>query len=343
MYHRAFGLLLPPLNHEILLYKYITYLALPLEIFPAVQRLAQLIRSDFRYYITNETRRKQVSAFPEVELMSLLVIAVKLLYPFDGVRRHPQSAHEPTTQQMDWMFWKRRRQGLARCPPGSNLARGSEIDVRDTDVFQMGQQELDTYMNWYQKTWVKEPRSGPEDSMNKEILKMFPLHGLEPSGKLRSIEREQELEEATTQRARATTNAIRFQRPKTDDEGGDQETNIMHPGEEYQSYRSEEELPHIAKVFFKEAAETACTSVKNLILAVLQTEAEITIWKRAMRRAEVTGQEFDLDAERRGRGAGRTEMQVSLEMEVRNITGDVVQRTQSGEEDSDVDMQTIMS
>ena len=340
LYHRAFGLVLPPLNHEILLYRYITYLALPLEIFPAVQGLAQLTRSDFRYSITKEIRRKQGSAFPEVELMSLLVVAVKLLYPADEVQRHPQSLHEPAAQQMDWISWKRRWQDLAKSSPRTGLARGSEIDVRDTDVFKMSQQELGSYMNWYQKTWVKGPRPGSEDSVNKEILDMFPLHSLEPSGKLSSLQREQELEGAATQRARSTTNSLKFQRPLKDDEA-DGEANIKRPGEGYKSYRSEEELPDIAKVLFKAAAETACTSVENLILAVLQNEAKITTWKRAKWRAEVTGQEFDLDLEVRGRGASRIGTQMSQELEDVSIIGDLVQREESEEEVSDVDMQMI--
>ncbi|KAF7509431.1 hypothetical protein GJ744_007994 [Endocarpon pusillum] len=341
LYHRAFGLSLPPLNYEILLYKYITYLALPLEIFPAVQGLAQLTRSDFRYSITKEIRRRQGSAFPEIVLMSLLVVAVKLLYPVDEAQRQPQSLHEPAIQQMDWLSWKRRRQDLAKNPPKTGLARGSEIEVRDTDVFKMSQQELDSYMNWYQKTWVKEPRAGLEDSVNKDILDMFPLHSLEPSGTLRSMQREHELEGAAIQRAHSTTHSLEFQGPITDDEVGDQEANIKRPGEEYKSYRSEEELPDIAKVFFRAAAEIACTSVKNLILAVLQAEAKMATWKRAKRRAEVTGNEFDLDAEMRGgRAASRMEMHVPQEMEATNIRSNLVQREES-EEDSDVDMQMI--
>jgi RNA polymerase I-specific transcription initiation factor RRN7 len=173
MYHKAFGIALPPLNHEILLYKYVIRLALPLEVFPAVQQLARMARSDFSYMIAKGGRRQQASAFPELELISLLVVAVKLLNPFDGVSRRPRSIKEPTAQEMDWPSWQQRWE-LAHRPQDNALARGSEIDVRDTDVFDMSQKQLDSYMDWYQKTWVREPRSGAEDSVNKEILEMFP-------------------------------------------------------------------------------------------------------------------------------------------------------------------------
>lgn len=340
MYHQAFGLALPPLNHEVLLYKYIMYLALPLEIFPAVQGLVQLTRSHFHYSTTKETRRKQDSAFPEMQLMSLLVIAVKLLYPFDRVQRLPRSIHEPTTQKIDWISWRKHRQKLAEHPPGASLARGSEVDVRDTGVFKMSQQELDSYIDWYQKTWVRELRPGSEDSVNKEILDMFPLHRLGQSVKQTPMQREQELENVATRNAKTTTTSLKFQRPVADEAATQEQVDMKRPGEGYKSYKQEEHLPETVKVFFEAAAKTACTSVKNLMIAVLQTEARITTWKRATRRAEVTGLDFDLDAElRRSSGGGRVKTQISREMKSMNIQGEEVEgedREESGGEDSNV-------
>jgi RNA polymerase I-specific transcription initiation factor RRN7 len=341
VYHQTFGLDLPPVNHEVLLYKYIMYLALPLEIFPTVQGLAKMTRSDFLYSTTMETRRKRGSAFPELQLTSLLVVAVRLLFPFDKVQRHPWYIHEPATQKIDWVAWARHRQELAKCPPGARLARGSEIDIRDTDVFKMSQQELDSYMNWYQRTWVREPRPGFGDGVNRELLDMFPLNSQESSLEQNSRHREQELERIIIQKAQSTTGLIEFQRPMTDEEALDHQVDVKRPGEEYESYKSEEELPELAKAFFEAAAETACTSVKNLLLAVLQTEAKIATWKRAKRRAEVTGQEFDLDAEMRSGGDGGRGGRVQQEVKAVDVGRDDVQSEESEEEDSDVDMRMV--
>ena len=272
--------------------------------------------------------------------MSLLVVAVKLLFPFDGSQRHPRSIHEPATQMVDWKIWGRHQQDFAKHPEGGFLARGSEIEVHDTDVFKMSQQELDSYMTWYQKTWVREPRPGSEGSVNKEILDMFPLDRLDTSVERTSMQREQELEKAVFQKAQNTTSSMKFQRPLTDEEASDQQPSVKRPGEGYRLYRSDEELYESEKAFFHAAAETACTSVQNLMLAVVQTETRITTWKRAKRRAEITGQDFDLDAEM---GRNRDDGQATLlpqEMEAVNI-GDLVRSEEGGGEYSDVDMEMM--
>ena len=297
MYHRNFGLTLPPLNHEVMLYKYIMHLALPLEIFPAVQKLAQATQTNFHYSVPKEKRRRQGSSFPELHLMSLLVIAVKLLYPFDDVHRHPRSNHEPAAQKIDWRSWKQRRQKSVRHSSEAGLARGSEIDVCDRDVFKMSQQELDSYMDWYQKTWVREPRPGSDDDVNKEILDMFPLSNLDPAIQQPSPHREQELDEIAAQNNRATVASMKFQRPLTDEDILDDKREVKRPGEDYSQYKTGEDLPEAGKAFFAASSETACTNIENLVLAVRQTEAKIRKWKRAKRRAEVTGEDFDLDAE----------------------------------------------
>lgn len=345
LYRQSFGLALPQLNHEVLLYKYIFSLALPLEIFPAVQGLARMTRSEFRYSPERESRRRQSSAFPEMQLMSLLVIAVKLLYPFDRMQRHPRSIQEPGAQVMDWMSWEKQRQYSARPSPEAGLPRGSEIDVQDIDVFKMSQREMDSYMDWYQKTWVKEDRPGSDDSANKELLNMFPVTSLNPPVDEAPLRREQELETAATKKAQNTTRSMQLQEALTDEELAGQQATVNRPGEGYRSYRSEEELPERAKGFFIAAAETACTSVKKLISAVLQSEARIATWKRARRRAEVSGQELDLDSEMRGGIDQSQETRLLQVMEAMDIQEKLVsvQSEESAGESSDADMEKMES
>jgi RNA polymerase I-specific transcription initiation factor RRN7 len=341
MYHQTFGLNLPPLNHGLLLSRYIMYLALPLETFSAVQELAQMTRSRFHYSSTKDTRRRQGSDFPEIQLMSLLVISMKLLYPFDGTQHHPRSIQEPTVQKMDWISWRGHQQEGGDDPLPASLARGREIDVHDTDIFTMSRQDLDSYMDWYQKTWVRELRPGSEGSVNKEILGMFPLRKLQQSVKQTHMQREQEMLNVATDRARVTTASLKFQRPVTDEEVTTQGMDVKRPGEDYRSYKEEEHLPEIAKSFFAVAAKTACTSVKNLMLAVLQTEARITVWKRAKRRAALTGLDFDLEAELLHGGEG-IKTQMSREMKAPDTQDELVEvedSTESRREDGDVDMQ----
>ena len=114
-------------------------------------------------------------------------------------------------------------------------------------------------------------------------------------------------------------------------------------GQSYKSYRTEEDLSETAKAFFKAAAEVACTTVKGLMSAVLHSEAKITRWMRAKRRAEFTGEEFDLDAEIGG-GAAEDGLEKSTRlqqnMEATNIRDVGNVKNEGGrDEDSDIDMQ----
>jgi RNA polymerase I-specific transcription initiation factor RRN7 len=348
-YQHTFGLTLPRLNHEILLHRYVLHLALPLEIFPAVQRLARISQSLFRYSVRKEARRKQGSAFPELQLMSLLVIAVKLLYPFDKAQHHTPSAEESVVETIDWVSWKQHRQELAKLPRGASMAPGSQIDVCDTDVFKMSQQELDSYMDWYQRTWVKEPRPGFDDHVSKAILDMFPLGIPETAVKTPPMRRERDLEDVATRRTQATTASMKFHGPAAEEEESHQQLDASGPGKNYTSYKTEKDLPDSAKAFFGAAAETACTLVKNLILAVLEAEAKIATWKRAKRRAEVTGRGLDLSAEMRGGRDERLEARMQQDMEAMNIQEDIQSEEseeleegeESGRETSDTDMHMI--
>lgn len=128
-----------------------------MEIYPAVRRLATLLKLDFKFPMSDK-RTYRVSAYPEIQLISLIVIATKLSHPFDDIERSPQSEDDPTTVKLDWERW---REIMAETPT-KGLKRGTEIKVTDTDVMKMSGKQMDDYLNWYQRTWIddRNPKSG---------------------------------------------------------------------------------------------------------------------------------------------------------------------------------------
>ena len=126
------------------------------EIYPAVRRLATLLELDFSFSILHK-RSTGVSAYPEIQLMSLIVIATKLSQPFDEVERVPQGETDPTTVKVDWKRWRQ----LMADTPTKGLKRGEELKVTDTDVVKMSGKQMDDYLNWYQRTWIddRNPKS----------------------------------------------------------------------------------------------------------------------------------------------------------------------------------------
>jgi RNA polymerase I-specific transcription initiation factor RRN7 len=115
-----------------------------------------MLEIDFSYPITQKSREFDVS-YPEIQLMSLIVVATKLGHPFDDIVRHPESDSDPTTVKIDWRKW----QEIMIDKPQEGLKRGDEIHVEDTDVASMSEKQMDDYLNWYQRTWIDgaEPKS----------------------------------------------------------------------------------------------------------------------------------------------------------------------------------------
>ena len=299
LYSRSFGISIPPVNTSPLLLEVMKKLALPLEVYPAVRRLNKIVNFTFAY--STSSKRQNAISQPEAQLMSLVIIAVKLIFPYDSdaVKRYPYSLNEPAAQRMDWAAWVEIRKTSNRLDTDGLLRKGEEVEVTDSDVFNMSNAQLDQYMDWYQRTWAKPSSEVAEDTnVGKEILDMFPLKSLPAREELQATAQDDELEQARLQMVSDVHSEIKIQRPISDEEAeqlGD--TVISRPGMRYIRYRTIEELEGPAKTFYEAAAEVACLSVKSLVRAVMQTERKIMIWRNAKRRAERFGEEMNIEAE----------------------------------------------
>ena len=88
--------------------------------------------------------------YPEIQLMSLIVIVTKLSQPFDDILRSPENDSDPTTMRMNWEKW----QEIMAEEPIDGLRRGEEVKDKDVDVLSMTGKKLDDYLDWYQRTWI---------------------------------------------------------------------------------------------------------------------------------------------------------------------------------------------
>ena len=173
---------IPRLNFRLLLYRYIARLSLPLEVFPAVERLSTLL--DYNYTFPRPKPYMHLSEHPELKLASVLVIATKLLYPFDNIRRSPVDPSEPGATAVDWEMWNSLHAGdsggsgnadvQSRRENGRSGGTFDPTAVSAPDVPQMREHDVDTYMDWLQDTLI--PAELPEPSDFQEALfKLFPL------------------------------------------------------------------------------------------------------------------------------------------------------------------------
>ena len=304
LYTTEFGMSLPAVNSPLLLFQYIRQLALPLEIYPAVKNLNKILGFTFTYSLVPESgARRNVTSDPEAQLMSLVVIATKLIFPFDSddIRRYPRSLSSPAAQRIDWKKWvELRKQGATSTDtsggdvdaghrrPNVRLDKGREAEVTDKDISKMSEAELDQYMDWYQQTWTTS--DGAEDNVNNELLDMFPLQPL-PLEDLQQ-DSEREIEEPQFENVRQVHASMKLNRPVSDEDArqlqldSEAPVEVNRPGSHYQWYRKVEDMSDIARAFYEAAAKAACMSVERLVKAVLQTETKMAAWMKEKGRAE---------------------------------------------------------
>ena len=229
---------------------------------------------------------------PEIQLVCLLVIAVKLYHPFDGSIRHVRSLADPATLTIDWESWVDVQSSCKmHATGGTHLERGSEISVTETDVMNMTGEQLDEYMDWYERTFVDESRAEDKShGLPKQLLDMFPtgrIDGSDPTPYSHDRMAVEE-EEAMDKKLNRVMSKLRLRNVISDDpEGsmgiGEDSTRI---GSFYKRYRKAEDLTPHAKAFHEAVAQATGIRLETLILAVGQVERRLVKWKDAKMKAE---------------------------------------------------------
>ncbi len=314
MYNATYGMIMPPLNHNLLLLHYVRSLALPIEVYSMARRLNLITKYNFCYAdgTSTETTRRQATTFPEAQLISLVVVTTKLLFPFDSdtVKRYPKEANESTTLRMKWPTWLAAKEKFDKPFPNDTtdpdaLQPGAEIHVTDSDIFRMSDKQLDQYMDWYQRTWIKTSDSDSqtqhsqqqESALDREILDMFPLHDVQEPVKTREHDQQARLDEQSRldTRIREVQASLLPRRAISSEEEAERGLELLRPGAMYPRYRHVEDLDKAAdsvvRIFHEEAAQTACLSLKALVKAVNKSEQRIEHWLREKRRREVFSEE----------------------------------------------------
>ena len=283
-YSQENGVIFPPRNHPLLLFRYLKELALPLEVYEATAKLASYLECAFT--LPTESKKKlTVRDIPEAQLMSLLVVCVKLLYPFDEYRRYPQSAAEPSSVVLDWAQWAKHMDESGKRPKDSQSLSAEELlQMKEKDVFSMNDDMLDQYLDWYQTTWIDERMEEKLDVFQSAMWDMFPISGKSKDQNTPSVADNAPGETAAEmETVRAVHASLRARRVVT---GEDTEQEVLRPGSLYKRYRRPKDLPEAAKRFFEEAASKAGLSLKMLTSAVFLTERKIQTWSVAQRKQQ---------------------------------------------------------
>ena len=308
-YQRDFGITFPPLNWHLHFYRCITDLALPLPVYQTAKRVSGLLGWDFGYpppkvdsereegMEEGQGKRSKIVDFPEARLVATLVVVVKLLYPFDGVERHPERSDEPAAAVLDWDVWSKAARDYEKAVErqmkkgtGQSMSYEDAMKVSEDDVLNLTEEKLDAYLEWYGKTWMN--RDGPvtERSRDKEfrryLLDTFPVDGPSESVEQQEMQSGEEAGEEDLAREKAKMRRVkrvmesmvpRYAVPENEEED-DGEEQVLRPGMGYRRYRSKEELAGHAKEFYEAVAKFVGFDLDMLIRAVFLTELKLEKW-----------------------------------------------------------------
>jgi RNA polymerase I-specific transcription initiation factor RRN7 len=209
-----------------------------------------------------------------VQLIVLIIIATKLHYPFDDLKRYPSSNKEPAALTMDWTRWEQAQTSFNHDSHfGKNIEKEAAILVKDKDVMHMSTDQLDHYMDWYADNWLDSSREPGR------LAEMFSIQragdSLPGSTAVPGPPSTSAVTPSTPQEKIETMlyKAMQDIRPRRVIPEEDEEP--TRPGEIYRRYRWESQLSGAARTFYEIAARLAAVPLKTLVRAVTLAEYRI--------------------------------------------------------------------
>lgn len=229
---------------------------------------------------------------PEIQLVCLLIIAVKLFHPFDGLTRQVRSLADSAAMTIDWATWVDVQSShYVRATGEAHLERGSEINVTEKDVMSMPGELLDEYMDWYERTFVDETRVEEKArGLPKQLLDMFPTSRIDGSSPTPYNYNQMAAEDQETidKRLNVVIGKLHLRDvvfDESEDFAGVHEDSTRI-GSFYKRYRKIEDLTPHAKAFHEAVAEAIGVKLETLILAVGQVERRLVKWREAKVKAD---------------------------------------------------------
>ncbi|MCJ1479159.1 Pol I core factor CF [Lambiella insularis] len=278
LYRKKFGLELPPLNYPPILFGFILQLALPLDVYDAVRQIASTLTCNFDFPVP--AFRQRVSTLPEIQLLAMLVVTVKLYYPFDSIERHSRSLTDMGCLTIDWDVWNKAQEDYATKIKGDKpFIDGSEVLVNEHDVFDLSNQQIDAYLDWYEKTWIDpESKESSKQSISQELLDMFPTGRAETTRLDHHIDKDAEARtdyDILVEKLTTVQKGLKVRSVVSEAQEGKQREPVSRVGSSYEHYRHVSDLPSQARAFYEAAAKVAIISLSTLVAAVYKTELRL--------------------------------------------------------------------
>lgn len=149
-----------------------------------------------------------------------------------------------------------------------SLERRDINKLQPEDAWTMSDKKIDDYLDWYEETQIKLGRE------TQELRELFPL-----SQRRHQVSRRGLTEEEIDERLKTAQSYIKSVAPSLREWA-------MRTGDNHALYRSVDDLPEMARVFYGKAAELSGMSLGKLVKAVHALERSVNRWSMQEKNSE---------------------------------------------------------
>lgn len=282
-----FGMSPPVLNLPLVRYRWVRELMLPIEVYAACQRLAQLLAIDFEFDLSTKTSTSAniTLRYPEGRLMGVMVAATKLLFPFDDIERTARSRTDLSGVSMDWQEWAKQMSDLNKAEAGDQALSFDEcFRFDEARSHTVSDDKLDAYLDWYQDNIATEEirergRAGRDADLRRAMFAMFPAADRTAAEPLSRT--------TTDGQSSLDSNLRKVQsklRPRLILDSGFSDEEVCPVGNSYRRVRDANELSRVARAFYERAAEVAGLGLDDMVQITFAIERKMQMYEERLRK-----------------------------------------------------------
>ncbi|EWG47049.1 hypothetical protein FVEG_07288 [Fusarium verticillioides 7600] len=272
-YHHNYGMIFPAISDTPTIVHFVRQLTLPVETLITARSILSVM--NFSFQLPMEQSRRFHIDYPEILLMSAIVVAAKLCFPLGQHAPFLRAASTEQSIKFDWIIWLKGAQELieASQTPGKEPS----FDQANADqVTSMTTEELDQYFAHIASTIDRKNDS--------EITRFFPSEKAPPP---EAPTRESTEQDNDHKMRKILGQAITVKWEERSEQNGE---TLAEPS--YEAFRSVEDLTETAQALYKAAGHISGLSLDEIVQAVYMLEQKMISWQLKRRREE--GQEEEV-------------------------------------------------
>ncbi|OAA44404.1 Ubiquitin subgroup [Metarhizium rileyi] len=261
-YRLNYEVTFPELNCAPMMVQYARQLCLPVEVVAVARRLASSLDLVFRFPLSKA--KMYFLDTPEIQLLSLLVVAAKICFPLDTSRFSLLDLSDSCLPCFSWETWKSNFSSDGSRLEKDARKRNELEQATPNRVTNMGDEEFNAYL-----AYLSESIGHQSDN---HIAQFFPAENVAASPSSWLNTHEEDFED------RARHIFAKAVKPKDIDSIGDSGRRQVEG--DYEAFRTVEDLPDIAYAFYNAAGEVGGLSISTMTGAIYMLEQRIVSWQK---------------------------------------------------------------